>query len=71
MSVGVQTVKWYQEAEKISKPYITRCLTDSKKNSVKSHLFSARYPGANRLGTKEGNSFVLGRNMLRKTTVTS
>ena len=24
MSVGLQTVKWYQEAEKISKPYITR-----------------------------------------------
>ena len=30
MSVGVQTVKWYQEAEKISKPYITRCLTNPK-----------------------------------------
>ena len=28
MSVGLQTVKWYQEAEKISKPYITRCATE-------------------------------------------
>ena len=24
LSVGVQTVKWYQEAEKVSKPYVTR-----------------------------------------------
>ena len=27
MSVGVQTVKWYQEAEKISKPYVTRYIS--------------------------------------------
>jgi len=30
MSVGVQTVKWYQEAEKISKPYVTSAMASGK-----------------------------------------
>jgi len=30
VSVGIQTVKWYQEAEKISKPYITSAISGGK-----------------------------------------
>jgi len=30
MSVGLQTVKWYQEAEKISKPYVTSAIASGK-----------------------------------------
>jgi len=30
MTVGVQTVKWYQEAEKISKPYVSSAMSSGK-----------------------------------------